>query len=120
MNYLRYLKNAKLIQLLYSNNDEDELKKPDKVYMHNTNLLYAIAPNNTDKLILRHTFFYNQLAYAHAVKSSGKADFMIDDKYHFVVGGHKTEPGRGVFAASDMIEEGHGKKIPLWLFGFLY
>ena len=120
MNYLRYLKNAKLIHLLYSNNDEDEMKKPDKVYMHNTNLLYAIAPMNTDKLNLRHTFFYNQMAYAHAVKSSAKADFMIDDKYHFVVGGHKTEPGRGVYAASDMIEAGSGKKIPLWLFGFLY
>ncbi|MFW5755349.1 MAG: ATP-binding protein [Tangfeifania sp.] len=120
MNYLRYLKNAKLIYLLHSNNGEDEMKKPDKVYMHNTNLLYAIAPNNTNKLNLRHTFFYNQMAYAHAVKSSNKADFMIDDKYHFVVGGHKTEPGRGVYAASDMIEAGRGKKIPLWLFGFLY
>lgn len=120
MNYLRYLKNAKLIQLLYSNSDEDEMKKPDKVYMHNTNLLYAIAPNNTDKLILRQTFFYNQLGYAHVVKSSSKANFMVNDKYHFTVGGHKTESSRATYAAADMIEVGNGKKIPLWLFGFLY
>jgi predicted AAA+ superfamily ATPase len=120
MNYLRYLKNAKLIHLLYSNNGEDEMKKPDMVYMHNTNLLYAIAPNNIDKLNLRHTFFYNQLTYAHSVKSSAKADFLVDDTHHFLVGGHKTEAARGVFAASDMIEVGHGKKIPLWLLGFMY
>lgn len=120
MNYLRYLKNARLIQLLYSNNDEDEMKKPDKVYMHNTNLLYAIAPTNTDNLILRQTFFYNQLGYAHVVKSSSNADFLVDNKYHFTVGGHKTEAARGTYAAVDMIEVGQGKKIPLWLFGFLY
>ncbi|MGM0620185.1 MAG: ATP-binding protein [Bacteroidota bacterium] len=120
MNYLRYLKNARLIHLLYSNNDEDEMKKPDKIYMHNTNLLYAIAPNNTDNLNLRHTFFYNQLAYNLTVKSSDKADFRVNGKYHFKVGGGKTEPGNDVYTAADMIETGVGNKIPLWLFGFLY
>jgi hypothetical protein len=45
---------------------------------------------------------------------------MIDNKYHFVVGGHKTEPKRGLIAAGDMIEIGTKNKIPLWLFGFLY
>jgi hypothetical protein len=88
--------------------------------MHNTNLLYAIAPTNTDNLILRQTFFYNQLGYAHVVKSSSNADFLVDNKYHFTVGGHKTEAARGTYAAVDMIEVGQGKKIPLWLFGFLY
>jgi hypothetical protein len=29
--------------------------------MHNTNLLYAIMPENTNSTNLRHTFFYNQL-----------------------------------------------------------
>jgi len=120
MNYLRYLKNARLIQLLYANGGEDEMKKPDKVYMHNTNLLYAIAPNNTDKINLRHTFFYNQVGYQLPVNSSSKSDFMIDNKYHFTVGGHKTEPKRGLIAAGDMIEIGTKNKIPLWLFGFLY
>jgi hypothetical protein len=120
MNYLRYLKNARLIQLLYSNGGEDEMKKPDKVYMHNTNLLYAIAPNNIDNLNLRHTFFYNQVGYTHLLNSSPKGDFLVDNKHHFLVGGHKTEPKRGVLAAADMIETGSKNKIPLWLFGFLY
>jgi uncharacterized protein len=120
MNYLRYLKNAKLIQLLYSNGDENEMKKPDRVYMHNTNLLYAIAPNNAEKVNLRHTFFYNQVGYKHTVHSSAIADFFVDNSFEFIVGGHKTEATEQCFAAADMIETGENKKIPLWLFGFLY
>ena len=122
MNYLKYLKNARLIQLLYSNGngDEDQMKKPDMVYMHNTNLLYAIAPENTDNLNLRHTFFYNQVDYKYPLKSSATGDFLVDDKYHFIVGGRKIEPTSEVYAASDVIEIGEDKKIPLWLFGFLY
>ena len=120
MNYLSYLKNAKLIHLLYSNNEDEQMKKPDKVYLHNTNLLYAITPNNTDSLNLRQTFFYNQVDYLYNVKSSSVADFCVENKYHFVVGGRKLEPGSEYFAASDVIETGEGNKIPLWLFGFLY
>ena len=49
MNYLRYLKNARLINLLFANGNEDEIKKPDLVYLHNTNLMYAIDPANISK-----------------------------------------------------------------------
>ena len=120
MNYLRYLKNAKLIQLLYANGDENDMKKPEKVYMHNTNLLYAIAPDNANKVNLRHTFFYNQTGYKHKIHSSKIADFLIDNKYHILVGGHKIKAGKDFYAAADMIETGNDKLIPLWLFGFLY
>ena len=96
------------------------MKKPDKVFLHNTNLLYAIAPNNTDSLNLRQTFFYNQVDYLYNVKSSAVADFCLENKYHFVVGGRKLKPGTEYYAASDVIETGEGNKIPLWLFGFLY
>lgn len=120
MNYLNYLKNSRLIHLLYSNGDEDQMKKPDKVYMHNTNLLYAIAPGNTHNLNLRHTFFFNQVGYREKLESSVKADFCVNGKFHFFVGGRKTEPADDIYAAADVIEIGEGKKIPLWLFGFLY
>ena len=120
MNYLKYLKNARLIQLLYDNGDEDQAKKPDKIYMHNTNLLFSIAPGNTSNENLRHTFFYNQVGAFHEVKSSKSADFKIDGKFEFIVGGRKTESQNGCYAASDMIEIGEGKKVPLWLFGFFY
>ncbi|MFZ5430404.1 MAG: ATP-binding protein [Bacteroidota bacterium] len=120
MNYLKYLKNARLIHLLYQNGDDDEARKPDKVYMHNTNLLYAIMPENTSSVNLRQTFFINQLSGRHDIKSSTGADFLIDHQYRFLVGGRKTEPSGDIFAAADMIETGEGNKIPLWLFGFLY
>lgn len=120
MNYLKYLKNAKLIHMLYSNGDNDLIKKPDRIYLHNTNLIYAIAPNNTGNLNLRQTFFYNQVGYKHKLKTSAKADFCVNEQYHFIVGGRKLEPDSDVIAASDVIEVGEGNKIPLWLFGFLY
>ncbi len=120
MNYLRYLKNARLIQLLYANGGEDEMKKPDRVYMHNTNLLYAIAPDNTDKLNLQHTFFYNQVGYILQVNSTAKSDFLVDNQYHFILGGQNTDPKRNTIVAADMLEIGIKNKIPLWLFGFLY
>jgi hypothetical protein len=122
MNYLRYLKNARLINLLYSdsNSEFDQMKKPDKVFMHNTNLLYAIAPTNVESLNLRHTFFFNQVGYQNVIETSHNADFIVNKKYDFMVGGRKLEPGEEIYAASDMIEIGNDKKIPLWLFGFLY
>jgi predicted AAA+ superfamily ATPase len=122
MNYLRYLKNARLINLVYSNGNDspDQMKKPDKVYMHNTNLLYAIAPDNVGSLNLRLTFFLNQVGYLNKVESSDSTDFLVNEKYQFKVGGKKVESQGDIYVAADMIEYGLGNKIPLWLFGFLY
>lgn len=121
MNYLRYMKNARIINLLFSNGNEDEIKKPDLVYLHNTNLMFAIDDTNISNGILRKTFFYNQVGYKSQLKSSGKADFLVNDELHFNVGGKYTKPAEeGYYAAADMIEIGQGNVIPLWLFGFLY
>ena len=121
MNYLRYMKNARIINMLFTNGNEDEIKKPDLVYLHNTNLMYAIDPGNISSKSLRQTFFYNQVGYQNQIKSSGKADFKVADKYHFSVGGKYSVPAEvGYFAAADMIEVGNENVIPLWLFGFLY
>jgi uncharacterized protein len=121
LNYLRYLKNARLINLLFSNGINGQLQKPDSVYLHNTNLLHIIAPENINNKNLRTTFFYNQVGYQHKVTTSKDADFRVDDKYEFSIGGKYTRgTGENHFAAADMIETGDGNTIPLWLFGFLY
>ena len=121
MNYLRYMKNARIINMLFSNGNEDEIKKPDQVFLHNTNLMYAIDDANINNKILRQTFFYNQVGYKNQIKSSGKADFKVNDQHHFTVGGKYAVPAEeGYYAAADMIEVGKGNIIPLWLFGFLY
>lgn len=121
LNYLRYLKNARLINLLFSNGTNGQLQKPDLVYLHNTNLLHIIAPDNINNRNLRMTFFYNQVGYQHKITSSHKLDFKVSDKYEFVVGGKYTQTeGENCFAAADMIEIGERNVIPLWLFGFMY
>lgn len=121
MNYLRYMKNARIINMLFANGNEDEIKKPDLVYLHNTNLMYAIDDLNIDNKILRKTFFYNQVGYKHQIKSSEKADFTVNDQFQFSIGGKYTQPADDdCFAAADMIEIGKGNVMPLWLLGFLY
>jgi len=121
LNYLRYLKNARLIDLLFENGNNGQLQKPELVYLHNTNLLHIIAPDNINNRNLRTTFFYNQVGYRHSVKSAKMLDFRVDEQYEFVIGGKYTQTeGENCFAAADMIETGEGNTIPLWLFGFLY
>ena len=121
LNYLRYLKNARIINLLFANGTNGQLQKPDLVYLQNTNLLHVIAPENINNRNLRTTFFYNQVGYEHKITSSKNLDFKVSDRYEFVVGGKYTQAeGENNFAAADMIELGEGNIIPLWLFGFLY
>ncbi|MFA8433110.1 MAG: ATP-binding protein [Marinifilaceae bacterium] len=126
MNYLRYLKNARLIHLLNAREeDSDQLKKPNKVYLHNTNLLYAISPDNVNEESLRETFFYNQLSVNHAITSTDRGHFMVDDHFNFEIrsnalGSQPKFRTEDFFIAADMIERGEGNTIPLWLFGFLY
>lgn len=126
MNYLRYLKNARLIHLLNEReSDSDLMKKPNKVYLHNTNLLFAISPESVDGANLRETFLYNQLGVCHSVTSSDRGHFLIDEKYNFEIRGSMTgeKPGyrtEDYYVAADMIERGEDNIVPLWLFGFLY
>ena len=102
------------------------LTKPDKIYLNNTALLYALNSGNENiEGTVRETFFMNQMYQGHSVKTSKKGDFYIDGKYTFEIGGK----GKGFkqiadmgnsFMVADNLELGYGNKIPLWLFGFLY
>lgn len=101
------------------------LQKPDKIYLENTNLMYALGTKNVDTGTLRETFFANQVKYLHRLTMSDQSDFLIDDKYTIEVGG-KDKGYRqladldNAFIAADDIEYGHEHKIPLWMFGFQY
>lgn len=122
---LATLSKAALINNLYSGKDNmQQLCKPEKVYMENTNLLYALSSNVTNGNA-RETFFANQIKEAHSATFSGDGDFFVDGKYTVEVGGKdktfdqiKDIPDS--FLAIDDVESGHRNKIPLWLFGFLY
>ncbi len=122
MNYLYYLRQARLVKLLYDG-PEDMQKKPSLIYLHNPNLINCICRNTVEKLNLLKTFFYNQVGSIHELAFSEKGDFRVDETYDFIVSEQsyvKEKTGKGLYIAKDMIEKGDGNIIPLWLFGFLY
>ena len=102
----------------------DKLSRPEKIFMDNSNLMYAyaMAPNIGT---VRETFFLSQLAVDHSVTYPAKGDFLVDGKYLFEVGGRKKsfEQIKDVadsYLAVDDTEIGHHNRIPLWMFGILY
>ncbi|WP_233145518.1 AAA family ATPase [Labilibacter marinus] len=122
MNYLYYLRQARLIKLLYEG-EESMQKKPSLIYLHNPNLIYSIKSGEAQKDILHKTFFYNQVGSIHELTYTKEADFKVDDKHNFLICDHsnlKKNIKAGSIRATDMIELGSKGNIPLWLFGFLY
>lgn len=120
-NYLQYLQNARLIRLLCKH-DEDDCKKPNRIYFQNTNLLYAISMNEPKKQALYETFFFNQMNSIARVEGNGKKDeFLVNNKLTFKVGKNKylQKSNPYLFIATEMEEIGFENKIPIWLFGFL-
>ncbi|SEG10467.1 ATP-binding protein [Algoriphagus boritolerans] len=124
LSYFHYLHESKLTSNLYQSNDGISLlQKPEKLYLENTNLAFALG-RNVDIGNLRETFFLNQVGYHHRLTLPETGDFLIDNKWNIEVGGMgkdlpKTEKANH-YVAADGIETGFNTKIPLWLFGFLY
>lgn len=102
----------------------DKLSRPEKIFMDNSNLMYAYATNPNIGTV-RETFFLSQLAVDHSITYPAKGDFLVDGKYLFEVGGRKKsfEQIKDVadsYLAVDDTEIGHHNRIPLWMFGLLY
>jgi predicted AAA+ superfamily ATPase len=130
--YLSHLDDAGLITLLMKSSlSMKNIDKPEKIYLANTNLMYITTPDIGN---VRETFFVNQLGNYYLQKNSldnkgiyvsNKGDFYLEEKYVCEVGG-KSKSFKQIkdlehsFIAADDMEMGFGKKIPLWLFGFLY
>lgn len=60
MNYIKYLADARLINMVYPKGEEFP-KKPSKIMMHNSNLMYSIYPVKVEELDVLDTFFANTL-----------------------------------------------------------
>ncbi len=122
-NYLKYLEDAGLIKMLMkSSRGLGSIEKPEKIYLDNPNLLFTAKANIGTT---RETFFINQLSKDHEVIAPKSGDFLVDETFVFEVGGKsksfvQIKDMANSFIASDEIERGFGKRIPLWLFGFLY
>lgn len=126
LSYLHYLSEIGLTRNLFKESyGISRLQKPSKIYLENTNLIYALAKQNSNIGNMRETFFLNQLVYNHQVTYAEKTDFRVNDKYSFEIGG-KNKTNKQIatlensYIVADDIEYGFQNKIPLWLFGFLY
>lgn len=120
MNYIKYLKDSRLINLLYLE-DKNFPMKPTKVYMHNTNLAQMIFTREHNPVDLYETNFYTAIHGSHKVNATDRsAMFIIDGKYYFDV--RETPSMRDTIrpTAIGELELGRGNQIPLWLLGFLY
>lgn len=124
MNYIKYLADARLINIIYPVGKMFP-KKPSKIMMHNSNMLFAIYPIKAGEQDMMETFFVNSLWKDHAVNQS------VDDNYYTVDGDKRFRicdaQGRGKIRVSPEMtyaryntEVGKGNNIPLWLLGFLY
>lgn len=101
-----------------------KLVNPEKVYLGNTNLMYALSPK-IEIGTLRETFFIDQCASVGTVQMPPKGDFLVNGKYLFEVGGEGKTFDQiadipNSYLAVDGIETGYGARIPLWMFGLLY
>ncbi len=123
MNYIKYLADARLINIIYPQGQTFP-KKPAKVMMHNSNLMYAIYPIKAEKQAVMETFFVNTMWKDHKVNEAGKDEcYIIDGKRKFRVcdaDNTKIRYNDGTTYVRYNTEVGKGNQLPLWLLGFLY
>lgn len=126
LSYLSFMDRAELVKLLYTDNKSvTKMQKPDKIYIHNTNMLCALG-TQTNIGTLRECFVVNQLSNNHVVeygKSNG--DFKVDGKIIFEVGGRdksfeQIANIKDSYILADSMEHPIEKKLPLWIVGLLY
>lgn len=126
MRYLEMLHRAQILMLLgKETRGVSALNKPEKIYLHNTNLFHALNYLNPNTGSMRETFFLNQVSHLYNVHYSDKTDFLVNSKYYFEIGGKNKSSKqirdlKNAFIVKDDIEYGTGNIIPLYLFGFLY
>lgn len=123
--YISYLNDGQMLLLV----DENiiglkKVQKPAKIYLNNTNLLFAYCENSEIGTV-RETFFVNQVASHYPIHISKKGDFIVSKKYTIEIGGKEKsfEQIKEIpdsYVVADDLTIGAGNKIPFWVFGFLY
>ena len=120
-----YLEKARMLMSL--RHQDDGMKnygKPEKIYLGNTNLIYALSEGKPEVGNLRETFFLSQMQVNQDVFASKVADFLINGKTFEVGGKSKSKKQiaevKDAFVVKDDIEYGYENTIPLWHFGMGY
>ncbi|GFI35216.1 hypothetical protein IMSAGC014_01730 [Bacteroidaceae bacterium] len=122
MNYLKYLEETRLINMVYREGDTFP-KKPAAAMLHDTNLIYAVySPQMSEQLIME-TFFVNTLWRHHTITKQHRegyyrvnhtTDICVCDRLR------RTKAAPDTVFARYNVDVGRENEIPLWLFGFLY
>ena len=123
--YMVYIEKSGLTrQLNMSGGGMSLFEKPEKVYLGNTNFIYALSDGMQNPGNVRETFFLSAMSVNHTVTASPVADFVVDG-HTFEVGG-KGKTGKQVkdvgdaYIVKDDIEHAYMNIIPLWAFGLDY
>ena len=126
MNYIKYLSDARLINMIHHVGDEFP-KKPSKIMMYNPNLMYAIYPIVANTQDIMETFFVNTLWKDHKVHQTGKdACYMVDDDrccriVDAAANSRLRNTAKTIYAEYNTPSGiGRDNHVPLWLFGLLY
>lgn len=123
--YLGLLQAAGLLRVLGAKSSGISLiSKPEKLYLNNTNL-FSVFCEQPSAGTVRETFFASMLAYQHTLNYPKSGDFTVDERYLFEIGGKsktrkQLQQAEEAWVVADNLEVGAERKIPLWLFGFLY
>lgn len=128
-NCFEYLHHSGLLNDVFPQGKGNNLvRKPGKIYLNNSNLLSVINGNlkiDSEVGSIRETFFVNQVNGLHKIRLHDKGDFILDDQWIMEIGGknksdYQIREQPKSFLVLDDIKVGFDRKIPLYLFGFLY
>ena len=122
--YLERMDSGSLIHIIRQGKGMRAVNRPDKLLLDNPNLFTVLCASANIGSI-RESFFVSQVGLKHQVHYHDKGDFIVDDHYVFEIGGvsksdKQLEGNPNGYVVADDIEIGFDKKIPLWLFGFVY
>lgn len=131
LHYLHILRATGLVRLLFSSRRGSRLlRNPEKAYLNNTALLYAICSElgqGVDRGAARELFFLSGLENAgeRVFYSKEAGDFRVGDTVFEIGGRNKTgtqihSTAGKAFVVKDDILVGGKQTLPLHLFGFLY
>lgn len=123
--YIEYLAKAELIHhISHEAKRFKSIRKADKLYLANSNLFAALCINS-EKGTIRETYFISMVASHYKVEYVERGDFLLNEQFTVEIGGSnkgfkQIEDIPDSFLVIDDTEIGIDKKVPLWLFGFLY
>ena len=125
-NYLYHLEEVGAIIAVSKVGEKlSSLKKPEKIFLENTNYMYALTGADSNIGTVRETFVANALGNIGKVFVPEKGDFITESGFSFEVGGRSKHLSqianvKNSWIISDNLDFPEERKIPIWMFGLLW